>query len=348
MWSSREDRSRRWSSPLLALAIGLATLSGCAAGHAVRVPVRSAVGPGEAVRSTQADVRIATLNVWAVAVGPFDVADDVDARLQALARRLGANTDDVDVVLLQEVWKDDARQSLLSHPGVAAEFPFQVDAVAATGGSGLVVLSRFPIESATFHPFEEAGSAWKFWEGDALSGKGVLATRVRVGARTLQVANTHLIACYPRRGEPETSCDQGDPNGSTRASQLAELIDFLETYAGDAPIVAGGDFNFTRTSRLYQEIRAFGVDRGMAALRWIDIGEPNADPNRLDYIWTRPGTRVEWKPLAFVERIWPEPVKLPDGTHVPLSDHPALMARLCLVDVSDDGTHCLSDVATAR
>ena len=288
-------------------------------------------------------IRVATANLWGVSVLGFDWADEIGVRFNEFAERLARNEPALDVVLIQEAWKDEARHDLLEHPGVVENFPHRVDALEQPGGAGLVVLSRFPIEETAFKRFSAQGRCFKFWEGDCLSGKGVLAVQLNIEGQHHWFGTTHLIACYSGE-ESEGACDQQDPNGETRWSQLVEARVFMERLAGDDPIVLGGDFNFTRASRYYPGMTARAVPPDppdtppanlstRASRGWREIGEASVVTDRIDYVWTRPGLSERW--LAAAARlIFTEDVALPSGESIPISDHPILVALLCLAPPS--------------
>lgn len=333
---------------------------GCAA-RGTDPPVIESVGP-EPARGSSKTIRIATANLWGVSVLGFDWADDIDERFAAMAERLASNRAMLDVVLIQEAWKDGARRALLAHAGVVRNFPFRVDVVDQPGGAGLVVLSRFPIETAHFERFRAQGRCIKFWEGDCISGKGILTLRLRVGDRSIWIGDTHLIACYSRTGESETACDEEDPNGDDRLRQIVEARRAIESLVGDDPAVLGGDFNLTRTSHYYRKMtsttipsdpstshqappaaRAIEPPRG-----WTEPEEEAVVPDRLDYLWTRPGTQLRWHAVESVRPIFTEPVVLRSGKRVALSDHPILATEICLVRVDDPHPHCLPFSADAH
>jgi exonuclease III len=298
-------------------------------------PVIETVGPPPA-RAEDGRLRVATANLWGVAVLGFDWADDIDERFAAMAEHLAANVPMLDVVLMQEVWKDTARRALLEHEGVSRNFPYRVDIAQQPGGAGLVVLSRFPIETARFHRFRAQGQCLKFWEGDCLSGKGIVVVQIRFGDRSVWIGDTHLIACYSRAGQPETACDQHDPNGDDRWHQIEDVRQTVAELVGDDPIVLGGDFNFTRTSRYYASMKNDVGD-------WTEPGEKVVVADRLDFLWTRPGRELRWHALRSVHPIFTEPVALRSGERVPLSDHPILATEICLVRIDDLENHCLPD-----
>ena len=330
---------------------------GCAA-RGTAPPVIKSVGPPPS-RADDDTLRIASVNLWGVAAFGFDFADDIDERFAAMAERLGANEPMLDVVLLQEAWKNKARRALLRHEGVMRNFPYRVDIAEQPGGAGLVILSRLPIEEAHFHRFKAQGRCLKVREGDCISGKGILTVRLTLGERSVWLANTHLIACYTQDDEPKTTCDMQDPNGPYRWDQVIEARQATEDLLAMDPAIFAGDFNFTRTSRYYPLMTSpviapdssgnppqlFTTDNKRG---WADVKDEVFDANRLDYFWTRSGTELRWHALEKVQAIFTQPVVLRSGKEVPISNHPALMATLCLVQVDDPDNRCLSFHAKKR
>jgi endonuclease/exonuclease/phosphatase family metal-dependent hydrolase len=347
---------------VLALVLGvLASMGiGCTE-RGTDLPIIESVGPAP-LRMPSDVLRIATANLWGVSIFGLDWADDIDERFAAMADRLSANRAMLDIVLIQEAWKDKARRALLNHAGVAREFPFRVDAVARPGGAGLVILSRFPIEAAQFNRFRAQGRCSKFWEGDCISGKGILAVRLTVGDHSIWVADTHLIACYSDSDQSETDCDTQDPNGNDRWHQIVELRRAIESLAGNDPAILGGDFNLRRTSRYYPLMTSASVpgdsstsDPTTSELRttrsargWTEGREEVITRNRIDYLWTRPGTEIRWHVQKSIRPIFTEPVVLRSGQRVALSDHPILVTEICLVRVEDSRNRCMPFRADAH
>jgi endonuclease/exonuclease/phosphatase (EEP) superfamily protein YafD len=322
------------------IAIALAGLPGCAE-RGTAPPIIENVPPPHAAPHASPDrdgvLRVATANLWGVVALGFDWADHIDERFAAFARRIGRNRPGIDVVLIQEAWKDRARRALLEDAAVERQFPYRVDSVDAPGGAGLVILSRFPIEEAVFRRFQDQGSCLKFWEGDCLAGKGILMVRVNVAGRSSWIGTTHLIACYPPEGAPETACDEEDPNGASRWSQIHQVRRDFDSRIGDDPALLGGDFNFTRSSRYYP---VMARDPG-----WSEPGEQPPALDGIDYLWTRRGTIWRWRARGGVQPIFTEPVRLPNGETVPLSDHPILLGEFCLVRIGDPRSGCVSPSA---
>ena len=318
---------------------------GCAERGTGSPRIESIVGSDRSATSGRTStLRVATANLWGVSALGLDWANEIDRRFAEFAKRLGRNLPELDIVLIQEAWKDGARRALLAHDGVRRNFPHRVDVLEEPGGAGLVVLSRFPIEKAAFHRFSAQGRCLKFWEGDCLSGKGVLAVQVKIDEMLYWVATTHLIACYAGDGESETACDQQDPNGDERMRQILEARHFMERLVGDSPAILGGDFNFSRSSRYYPAMtsriipndpakKPVTIDLKSAAGGWTETGEQKVVTERIDYIWSRPGSRAgqHWRAYKAADLIFTEPVAIPDGDSIPISDHPILAVSFCLV-----------------
>jgi endonuclease/exonuclease/phosphatase family metal-dependent hydrolase len=323
-----------------ALLTVLVALLGCAERGMEPPIIESVVLPTaniDAAKEPDDLLRIATANLWGVSVLGFDWADEIDARFAAFATRLARNEPDLDVVLIQEAWKDRARRALLDDPRVARRFPFRVDVVASPGGAGLVILSRHPVEEAVFHRFKAQGNCFKFWEGDCFGGKGLLAARLNVRGRSLWVGTTHLIACYAPKGAPETTCDEDDANHATRAAQILEARGVFESLVGEEPALLGGDFNFTRTSRHYPAMTAATLGRG-----WSEPGDVATTPGRIDYLFVRPGDVLAWQAQTVMRPIFTERVEIRTGESIPLSDHAILGGAFCLRRVNGGEGRCLS------
>ncbi|MFP6654425.1 MAG: endonuclease/exonuclease/phosphatase family protein [Myxococcota bacterium] len=349
----RKKTRRRLCGVMIGALLVLSTM-GCAERglDAPRIERLSAVDTIPAVPPNSV-LRVATANLWGVSVLGFDWAERIDLRFAEFAERLSHNEPPIDVVMIQEAWKDGARRDLLAHPGLTQGFPHRVDAVDQPGGSGLVILSRFPIEATRFHRFRAQGNCFKFWEGDCLSGKGVLAIRIRFGERALWLGNTHLIACYAATNDATKDCDRRDPNGDVRWSQIVEARTFMESLTEDEPALLAGDFNLARTSRHYLGMTNSRIpldpetsrtesphkgtrfkDSAFAPRGWFESGgkDPIHSFNKgIDYIWTRAGSTDQWGRHGKTKTIFSEPVELPSGEQIPLSDHPVLALPLCLI-----------------
>ena len=125
-------------------------------------------------------------NLWML---PGGLSVDKEARIDrfvAYARRLMP-----DVITLQEVWTTD----LVAY--LKTRFP-EFDVVASGRGGlfnrgGLVTLTRMPVDSSAFTPFESHTAASL---AEQQAGKGYLIVRLRTPFFRACVVNTHLYAPF--------------------------------------------------------------------------------------------------------------------------------------------------------
>lgn len=181
--------------------------------------------------------------------------------------------------------------------------------------SGLTTLARLPARVLVETQAEPYGvcSGWLFGANDCLGDKGFLRTRVELanGAR-VDFVNTHLDA------------GRADADREARRAQLEILAERLRLASAGVPLVVGGDLNLHHDDPRDRAL----LDRFAAALGLADSEAkpaPGSAWSRIDYLLTRGGDGVAIEVLEagmaaeFVH----------DGA--PLSDHPALWARLRVV-----------------
>lgn len=149
-------------------------------------------------------------------------------RFEDIARRL--NKSDYDLVFLQEVWMKRDLKIFTEQSG----YPYAAHVNSSMlFGNGLVVLSRFPVLETRVYTFTAAEPFHDFLDGDFWAAKGVLAARLDVGGRALDVYNTHLVA--------NTS---GREHIALRHTQLYDLAGAVADFSKGRPFVLAGDFNF--------------------------------------------------------------------------------------------------------
>lgn len=186
-------------------------------------------------------VAIATFNVhdlFVVSTYRRERMDAIGDDLAALAR-----ASELDVAAFQEAWiESDAMRIVdrLRASGLEHWHYFKN----GLAGSGLLVVSRFPIVEAFFHGFDEEGDLWRVWEADALGSKGVGLVRLDVGGQMLDVYDTHAIASY---GGDATHADE-------RLAQMREIRAFVAATPPSVPLVLAGDLNTAVGQREYAEL----------------------------------------------------------------------------------------------
>uniref|UniRef100_A0AAV1U174 Endonuclease/exonuclease/phosphatase domain-containing protein n=1 Tax=Peronospora matthiolae TaxID=2874970 RepID=A0AAV1U174_9STRA len=188
----------------------------------------------------QVKLRVLSLNAWGLPVAPKCTERAVNIA--------NAISNAYDLVVLQEIWHVRERNLIIAKAqkngfhyyhyfNSAVGFPFPMGA--DSFGTGLLVLSTFPVSSALYHSFGLSGRPYALHESDFIANKGVGLLRVETPAGQIDVYATHLLANYNSRGEP----GPGDFYQSHRVGQSYELTQFiLATSRSDLTIVCG-DFN---------------------------------------------------------------------------------------------------------
>ena len=223
-----------------------------------------------------------------------------------------------DLVLLQEVWLGAYVRSLSRALAGDYEIIYRARPLTRRPRGGLVVFLRrrsgWVAESATFEMYPSSAPGWRVWEGDGISGKGLLALRFRRDDETLGIVNTHLQAQYPHSGRlyPEV-----------RSSQLRMLNDFVAREYRDVPLLIAGDLNTAPAEGLYaSQIAALGTDltvnvrRECASGTHIDARSGASD--WIDYVIARNVT-VDAAVLRIVNDAADSPFSAPHGLLVRLT-----------------------------
>jgi endonuclease/exonuclease/phosphatase family metal-dependent hydrolase len=285
-------------------------------------------------------LRVATLNVWGL---PEPLSVDPLRRLRAIAARLPELA--ADVVAFQEVWFANARRVLLDG-GRRAGLMHAWAPAGPIGGSGLLVLSRLPIAEAALAPFALRGLPERVTHGDYYGGKGYVRVRLVSPAGPLTLVGTHLHARY--------AADVPHAYLHHRAGQVVQLA--LGTGAIEDPLIAAGDFNFTRRNREH------GLLTGLTGLRDLAHEIGRAQPTvlrdnpfrthsrkpdrRVDYVFARDGRRSRVH-AASVQRIFED--RIGDGP-LAYSNHAGVLAELAIepADRQTAWSPSASTIETAR
>ena len=138
-----------------------------------------------------------------------------DVRIRQLLDRAA----EFDVLCLQEVWsaysrrvdvfiRDAADRGFCYHARSGAPRLSQLKLL----DGGLLILSRFPIDSSEFVAYSTSAHA------DMVASKGALYAQLRLGDRSLHIFNTHMQAFYAMVDPKATAA---------KAIQLQELARFV-------------------------------------------------------------------------------------------------------------------------
>ncbi|XP_035915890.1 putative neutral sphingomyelinase isoform X2 [Anopheles stephensi] len=223
-------------------------------------------------------------------------------------------------------------------------FPF---ATISTGsgvvGSGLAILSRYPIVSAFFHAWSVNGYMHRIQHGDWFGGKGVGMAKISVNDQLVHVYVAHLHAEYNR---------QCDDYMAHRVIQAHDTAQFIESTRGQSVLqVLAGDLNTEPGDLAYRVLvtcsklkdsydrKAIGSAIGTNECHTNSYTDPTAakqQPNgkRIDYVMYRIGDNFEGRLL---EHRLPLPGRVP-GQSFSYSDHEAVYAKLILKKSSSTST----------
>jgi endonuclease/exonuclease/phosphatase family metal-dependent hydrolase len=285
------------------------------------------------------EIRLLTLNLglpylgmgrrWRVAL-----AENCRERLAAAPEMLAST--DADVIALQEVYSPVDRGYLAE--AMAARYPFCAHTTGFRGalGSGLMLLSRFPIVRSGFVPCHDA--PWwlsPLWQQGFLSVEMVLPALGKT-----RLINVHLAATLPF----------GALDAPASAQNRSREIDQLLTAAGDAPAAAIllGDFNTGDTiyPDNYRRILLAGYADAFVAVNganqpgavtW-DAANPanskgrfrHSPSQRIDHVMVRHSRRSTLIPAAARVVLRERCVKTGTGQRICLSDHYGMLVTLAL------------------
>jgi sphingomyelin phosphodiesterase 2 len=166
---------------------------------------------------------VLTLNVAGI---PF-IQPFMSRRTDAIAGEI--RKQDYDIVALQEVWRDAEAREIAEKAGL--RYYVRVPR-AVSIGTGLAILSRYPILEAHEEIFTCRPPALRVREGEGIAHKGVLMGRVSTPWGELDVYDTHLVADYPKTRYL-----------TLRLAQIAELAEAVERGSRARPLVVLGDLN---------------------------------------------------------------------------------------------------------
>ncbi len=249
-------------------------------------------------------LKIATFNIQDTYVVGFNRP----ARMRAIGRVLQQL--DPDVVGFQEAFVEDERAILIQALGNSRLAHSQYFG-SGTVGSGVFIMSAFPIQEAWFHRYTTANEWYKVWEGDWWAGKGVGLARIALpNGGFLDLYNTHAQAGY---GNARYRL--------VRKDQMLELAQFInDTRSKTSPAFLTGDMNCGP-----------GKEDFEAAVAAAKLVRMMSIDTRLDHIFTVENPKftaelLETVPIA--ERVQE------DGKTFDLSDHSGYMSTIRVTPVS--------------
>ncbi|KAI9010980.1 Endonuclease/exonuclease/phosphatase [Phycomyces nitens] len=197
------------------------------------------------------DISVLSLNCW----GLYLIASKRQARLDAIADII-ANSDH-SIVALQEVWVQEDFNIIRTKAHV--KLPFAKYFYGGVLGSGLAILSRYPIIESSYHCYKLAGRPLMILHGDYYVGKGcgsVCVEHPEIGI--IEVFNTHLHAEYRQSLKYQSHL-------VSEAWELARLL--RASVSQGRQVILAGDLNSTPTTYVYQII----TQHGFMTDSWKDV-----------------------------------------------------------------------------
>jgi len=263
-------------------------------------------------------LRVATLNAWAL---PSPLGHQVAARIEAIGAQLPRL--DLDVLGFQEVWTGAARAELI-RAGRGAGLVHAWHREETFAGSGLLVLSRFPIRSAHFVAYRLGGLPQQITQLDYYGGKGFVLLELETPSGPVTVIDTHLQARYGSQVSHEYR--------GHRTGQVVQLARAVRRTS--QPVVVLGDFNFKQRHAEYSIWTGLaGVADSAATFGatapTVFPGNPyrgHSSSKRIDYIFLRDGRMGRWRTRRS-RRVFDETFRI-DGERATFSDHAGVVAEL--------------------
>ena len=293
--------------------------------------------PDAMLRASQPTLRLLTLNLGLLGfnffgLGRFALAAHFRERLAGapvLIREAAA-----DVVVLQEIFSQ--RDQIFLAEALADIYPHHTPQLTqgALLGSGLMILSRYPLNRVKFVHFSGI-----YWAASLIASRGFLFAAIDLpDIGTTSFVNVHLTSDVKANGQTAYV-------GNRRLAEVGQLLRFASGLA--KPSVLIGDFNSSPriAAQIYQRIvgdgylDAFAAGRPHASLEDFATWDPANPLNIMSRYRHSPRQRIDH---IFLSRDFAEGiaivgsqivldqhcVKTCDGTVVPISDHAAVAVDL--------------------
>ena len=267
-------------------------------------------------------LRVLVFNVWGT-----PVSKNRKKRMNGICNVISQNEDSIDIVCFIELWMKSDRNAVIQagKEGGLVHNVFFRNGSGFPGGqsSGLVLLSRWPIENSFYHRFSSGGKAHKLlhWDYGIFSGKGIGYAQIR-GPKDIGLIDifpSHFVAYYTQKPED----DMHDEYMYQRRLQAWEASQFIRNMSHkDRLVLCCLDMNASEKSLTNETMFQLTGMRDS----WDEAGRPreNVLPDALwdieckGYTCEHPGNCYTSNiPAARVDYImWKPPMidKTEDGT----------------------------------
>lgn len=195
--------------------------------------------------SSRKQLRVLTLNVWGLAF----LSKLRNVRIPAIAAKLASS--DYDVVALQEIWCESTDWRQL-RDRCSVKFPYSKFFFTGAFGSGLAILSKYPIVGTHTHPYSLNGQPVMVHHGDWIVAKAA-------GCATIDVDGLGLVDFWVTHTVAASGEDGPESRRAHRVIQAYELAKYARNSAAKGHhVVCLGDFNSTPPSLSIAVLRDVG------------------------------------------------------------------------------------------
>ncbi|XP_053975647.1 putative neutral sphingomyelinase isoform X1 [Hylaeus volcanicus] len=177
--------------------------------------------------TNEVSLNILDLNCWGI---PY-VSQNRKARMEAIGEKFAV--ENYDIICLQEVWS--VRDFKMLKAKTQEQLAYSHYFHSGVFGSGICILSRYPIQDVMFHKWPMNGYVHKIHHGDWFGGKGIGLCRLKVHDMNINIYIAHLHAEYSR---------YNDEYAAHRVLQAFDTAQFIRMTCGDADsAILAGDLN---------------------------------------------------------------------------------------------------------
>ncbi|CCG83414.1 Putative neutral sphingomyelinase [Taphrina deformans PYCC 5710] len=249
-----------------------------------------------------AQLEVITLNCW----GLKYISKLTTERIQHIAEELAHSQ--CDVVCLQEIWQWEHWEHIRNR--LEDRLPHAKYYWSGVMGSGLAILSKFPIVQTDMRPYTLNGRPQAFFRGDWYVGKGIASAIIALpDGRQCQVFNTHMHAPYNEAIDTylcHRTAQGWDMRKILLASVQAGYITFatgdfnsipgslvhrfLTTYLSDSFVTLHPELPLVPrdivSMNAWDLVEKYGVTCDVSPLNtWRAQQAPGMEPKRLDYMF---------------------------------------------------------------
>ncbi|XP_033219483.1 putative neutral sphingomyelinase [Belonocnema kinseyi] len=283
--------------------------------------------------SEEATLKVLTLNCWGI---PY-ISKNRIARMNAIVDKL--ITGDFDLVCLQEIWSVEDFRMMKSK--TQEKLPHTHYFYSGVLGSGICILSRYPILDVMFHKWALNGYVHKIHHGDWFGGKGVGLCRLKVQNININVYVAHLHAEYDKENDEYTA---------HRVLQAFDTAQFIRMTKGGADaVILGGDLNTEPQDLAYRIICGVAGLQDTCSISADTQGTSECAKNsytpssiasklpngkRIDYILYKGSKNFKVEVFNFRQ---PFPERVPQK-NFSYSDHEAIMAHFKIMRGEDSSS----------